>query len=642
MRVLTVSEVRRALYWAGGGPQTAGGGMPSNALLGRLFHELFASLTGADKALNLIAPLELADGSSEDWTRSLIDHAFTAVISPGLAEHEAVLRTAGAEVLAFWTAAQELCRWLVDLMLAQRSLDPEQSLARLRYDLFAESELELAIELSDADWPDSIQLVGRADALLRRPGDAGRCVVELKLGRTFPEADLLQGCLYHLMLEELDPAAVGAALGIVCFEPERHERVFDAGQLVAAKRALKSLLAELAGFAPPVATAATPASRVPPTEPASGLLDLRSRLQAAFTEYGAPLRFAEDTAIGPTFVRFFATPERGVSAKRLPQLAENVWMRLRTSKRPQISLLRGRVAIDVERPDRQSVEFAAFRAQLPAPAALGSSRFAVGVGVDGTLHVADLAESQSPHLLVVGTTGSGKSEWLRAFLVSLLVANSPDSLRLVLIDPKRLAFAAFERSPFLWQPIVYDEGAIELFDALVGEMERRYELLQAAGTDDLTRYNEAQAAGARDAAGAGAGSAATSGLPRIVCVCDEFADLLLRDKHTRGEIEARVARLGVKGRAAGVHLVFATQRAGREILKGTIDSNLPARVALTVARDTDSRLILGEAGAENLLGRGDLLYKDIGAPVRLQGLHVTSEELFAAAAGTPGGAALTS
>jgi len=616
--------------------------MPSNALLGRLFHELFSSLTGADKALNLIAPLELADASSEDWTRSLIDHAFTAVISPALAEHEAVLRTSGAEVLAFWTAARELCRWLVDLMLAQRSLDPEQSLARLRHDLFAESELELAIELSDANWPDSIQLVGRADALLRRPGDAGRCVVELKLGRTFPEADLLQGCLYHLMLEELDPAAVDAALGIVCFEPERHERVFDAGQLVDAKRALKSLLAELAGFAPRVATAATPASLVSSTEPASDLLDLRARLQAAFTEYGAPLRFAEDTAIGPTFVRFFATPERGVSAKRLPQLAENVWMRLRTSKRPQISLLRGRVAIDVERPDRQSVEFAAFRAQLPAPGALGSSRFAVGVGVDGTLQVADLAESQSPHLLVVGTTGSGKSEWLRAFLVSLLVANSPDSLRLVLIDPKRLAFSAFERSPFLWRPIVYDEGAMELFDALVGEMERRYELLQAAGTDDLTRYNEAQAAGARHAAGAGAGSAIASGLPRIVCVCDEFADLLLRDKHTRGEIEARVARLGVKGRAAGVHLVFATQRAGREILKGTIDSNLPARVALTVARDTDSRLILGEAGAENLLGRGDLLYKDIGAPVRLQGLHVTAEELFAAAAGTPGDAALTS
>jgi len=614
--------------------------MPSNALLGRLFHELFSSLTGADKALNLIAPLELADGSSEDWTRSLIDHAFTAVISPALAEHEAVLRTSGAEVLAFWTAARELCRWLVDLMLAQRALDPEQSLARLRHDLFAESELELAIELSDANWPDSIQLVGRADALLRRPGDAGRCVVELKLGRTFPEADLLQGCLYHLMLEELDPAAVDAALGIVCFEPERHERVFDADQLVDAKRALKSLLAELAGFAPRVATAATPASPVSSTEPASDLLDLRARLQAAFTEYGAPLRFAEDTAIGPTFVRFFATPERGVSAKRLPQLAENVWMRLRTSKRPQISLLRGRVAIDVERPDRQSVEFAAFRAQLPTPTALGSSRFAVGVGVDGTLQVADLAESQSPHLLVVGTTGSGKSEWLRAFLVSLLVANSPDSLRLVLIDPKRLAFSAFERSPFLWRPIVYDEGAMELFDALVCEMERRYELLQAAGTDDLTRYNEAQAAGARHAAGAG--SAIASGLPRIVCVCDEFADLLLRDKHTRREIEARVARLGVKGRAAGVHLVFATQRAGREILKGTIDSNLPARVALTVARDTDSRLILGEAGAENLLGRGDLLYKDIGAPVRLQGLHVTAEELFAAAAGTPGDAALTS
>jgi DNA segregation ATPase FtsK/SpoIIIE-like protein len=150
---------------------------------------------------------------------------------------------------------------------------------------------------------------------------------------------------------------------------------------------------------------------------------------------------------------------------------------------------------------------------------------------------------------------------------------------------------------------------------MIEEMEKRYEILKSAGVDDLGQYNELQKA------------SSLASTPRIVCVCDEFADLLLRDKHTRKEIEARVARLGVKGRAAGVHLVFATQRAGREILKGTIDSNLPARVALSVPREIDSRLVLGEAGAEKLLGKGDLLYKDIGVPIRLQGLLVTRDEL---------------
>jgi DNA segregation ATPase FtsK/SpoIIIE-like protein len=360
------------------------------------------------------------------------------------------------------------------------------------------------------------------------------------------------------------------------------------------------------------------AKRPSPTEPCvtpvavRHLQELKRKLNSAFAEYGAPLNIADDYLCGPAFVRFFATPQRGVSAKRVAQLAPNVWMRLGTDKPPQVSLDLGRVVIDVQRPDRQAVNFSDWRASILAQAAGRGAAFAVGVRVDGKLHMADLAESQSPHLLVVGTTGSGKSEWLRAFLASLMATNTPQSLRLALIDPKRLAFSLLEGSPFLWRPVVYDEGTIKLFDELIEEMEARYKMLQEAGADDIAAYMAKSPARA---------------IPRIVCVCDEFADLLLRDKKSHADIEGRVARLGVKGRAAGVHLVFATQRAGREVLKGTIDSNLPGRVALSVSRDNDSRMILGESGAETLLGKGDLLYKDIGNPVRVQGLRVTKEEL---------------
>ena len=632
MAVINVTDVRNHLYWAGGGPRSAGSGSPSTAVLGRLFHRVYGALTGPDPQLNLVAPLELADASPGAWRKALVDHAFATVVSPGLAEHEAALRTHGIEVTTFWTAVRELCGWLADIVEQSRELHPALALATLRSEIFAGTEVELEAEFTDPAWPEPILLQGRADAVLQRQADAQRCVVELKIGKTAPEADLLQGCLYHWMFAGRETAGTraGAALGILSFDPYPRELIFPSGQLEAARDALKTVLAEVAfptARASPAPGTGTPGmsgmsdiSGIAPVSEAV-LTTIRGQLEHGFAEFGAALTFAAETACGPTFLRFFATPQRGVAAKRLPAMADNLWMRLgNTSKPPQISLQQGRVAIDVERPDRQAVTFAAWQRHLPPASVSGNTRFAVGVSVEGALHTADLAESQSPHLLVVGTTGSGKSEWLRAFLGWLMASNTPKTLRLALIDPKRLAFASLETSPYLWRPVVYDEGVIALLDELIDEMQNRYERLQRAGTDDLSQYNDRQRAASQPA------------LPRIVCVCDEFAELLMRDKQTRKEIEARVARLGVKGRAAGVHLVFATQRAGREVLKGTIDSNLPARVALSVPREIDSRLVLGEPGAEKLLGKGDLLYKDIGAPVRLQGLLVTRDELARIAA----------
>ena len=156
MRVLTVTEVRRHLYWAAGGPRASAGGSPSAALLGPVVSPICTpALTGRDPQSNLAAPLELADAAESAWRQALIDHAFTAVVAPALARHESALQTHGAAVLAFWAAAQELCGWLAGLMHAQRAADTTRSLDTLRRELFAATEVELELELTDERWPNS-------------------------------------------------------------------------------------------------------------------------------------------------------------------------------------------------------------------------------------------------------------------------------------------------------------------------------------------------------------------------------------------------------------------------------------------------------------------------------------------------------
>jgi hypothetical protein len=667
-RVLPVSEVRNHLYWAAGGPEGAGAGEPTVALLGSLFHQLFGQLTGPDPRASLVGPLQMADATLPSWQQALTSHAYKSFVAPVLAAHQAALQTRSAEVLGFWTAVRSLCEWLAGVLFEQRG--SREGLEAIRGRVFAAAEQEVSAELSDPSWTDTVMVQGRADAVLVQRGTARRCVVELKLGRSAPEADLLQACLYHLLLSAGRQRPV-SRLALLTFEPTLREHLFEARQLAEAQARLKALVWRLAGGeeaaspVPPVpvptpagpvrpvqpvvtpppstvphaaapdqpparpeaAVASQPAKSQPvvsppavaPPQPDSAmdteLAALGRKLEGAFAEFGAPIELEGVPTVGPAFIRFLAKPRRGVTVPALTRLGESVWMRLRTSEPPHVSLERGRVAIDVERADRETVELAAWRHELPAREGAGCSRFPVGVTVDGRLHFADLSRPESAHFLVAGTSGSGKSEWLRATVAALLAANSTATLRLALIDPKRSAFAAFPGSPYLWRPIVYSEGVEALLEDLVDEMERRYEALERAGVDHLAEYN----------------ARAEAVLPRIVCVCDEYADLLLADRRQREVVEGQVARLGAKARAAGVHLIFATQRPSRDVVKGVIDANFSGRVALKVVRAIESRIILDETGAETLLGRGDLLFRDVGSPVRLQGLLVSRGELEALA-----------
>jgi DNA segregation ATPase FtsK/SpoIIIE-like protein len=245
----------------------------------------------------------------------------------------------------------------------------------------------------------------------------------------------------------------------------------------------------------------------------------------------------------------------------------------------------------------------------------GSANVPLGVDSANHLQFADLSSSGRSHVLVAGTTGSGKSEWLRMVVAGLIATNTPDTMRFVTLDPKLAAFGELERSHYLWRSNSWwipntECAASELFQELIDEMDRRYELVHAAGSDNLREYVDKT----------------KRPMPRIVCICDEYFALVSQQKQEKQAIEQAVALLGAKGRAAGIHLILATQQPSRATISGAIQANLPCRVALYLQNPIESNMILNQPGAERLTGSGDLLYKDFGTPVRLQAPYLLPEE----------------
>jgi DNA segregation ATPase FtsK/SpoIIIE-like protein len=276
----------------------------------------------------------------------------------------------------------------------------------------------------------------------------------------------------------------------------------------------------------------------------------------------------------------------------------------------------GLLYVDVERSDPFTVEFSDVAASLPAvDPLLGSSKVVVGVDPGGRPHFTDLGSAGRSHILVAGTSGSGKSEWLRMMLASLFASNTPETLRVVTLDPKLAAFLDLEKSRFLWKKEAgwipgRGRAASELFEDLIEEMDERYQKTRETGADNLREH--VQKTGRP--------------LPRIVCVCDEYSALVSESKEEKKQIEKAVSLLGAKARAAGIHLVLATQQPSRAIIQGAIQTNLPCRVALFLSSPIESNMILGMSGAERLTGAGDLLYKDFGDPIRLQAPYLSPDE----------------
>jgi S-DNA-T family DNA segregation ATPase FtsK/SpoIIIE len=356
----------------------------------------------------------------------------------------------------------------------------------------------------------------------------------------------------------------------------------------------------------------------------------------------------EITAVrtGPVVTMYELEPAPGIKASRVIGLAEDI-ARNMSAISARVSPIPGRTVMGIELPnqDRQVVMLKELAACADFADAKGNLPIILGKDIAGEPVIADLAAM--PHLLVAGTTGSGKSVGLNVILLSLLYRFTPSELRLILIDPKVLELKTYDDIPHLLSPVVTEpHKSVRALKWAVEEMERRYRMMSAISSRNIHSFNE-KVSGAI-AKGKPLGRRVQTGfdpetgeqlfeeeqldyqpLPQIVLIVDELADLMV----TIGkEIEVLIQRLSQKSRAAGIHLIMATQRPSVDVITGVIKANLPTRISFKVTSRIDSRTILGEQGAEQLLGKGDMLYKpNTGAMVRVHGPFVSDEEVEAVA-----------
>ncbi len=319
---------------------------------------------------------------------------------------------------------------------------------------------------------------------------------------------------------------------------------------------------------------------------------------------------------GPTVTRYELVPEEGVRVRSVANLVDDIALSLATGGVRIEAPIPGKSAIGIEVPNKV-VESVGLRELIDNDEfryAKSSLTGALGMDVAGTPRYCDVAKM--PHMLIAGTTGSGKSVCINSIIVSLLYRNSPDDLKLILIDPKKVEFSIYNGLPHLLVPVVsHPKKAAGTLNWACIEMERRFELIEDVGVRDINGYNEAIK-----------NDPDREYLPRIVIVIDELADFMMT---APDEVENSICRLAQKARAAGMHLIIGTQRPSVDVITGLIKANVPSRIALTVGSQVDSRVILDTVGAEKLIGRGDMLYAPIGCtkPMRVQGAFVSDSEI---------------
>ncbi|MGB5395811.1 MAG: DNA translocase FtsK 4TM domain-containing protein [Gammaproteobacteria bacterium] len=342
---------------------------------------------------------------------------------------------------------------------------------------------------------------------------------------------------------------------------------------------------------------------------------------------------------GPVITRFEMQPAPGVKAAKITALSKDLARSLSVQSVFVVEVIPGKTVVGLEIPNEHREIVALSEIMMSKQYDKSTSPLTLGLGKDisGNPVVADLGKM--PHLLVAGTTGSGKSVCINALLMSLLYKSKPSEVRMILIDPKMLELNVYDGIPHLLTPVVTDmKDAANALRWCVGEMENRYALMASLGVRNIAGYNrkvkEAIDAGKPledplfdpDHAAPGAQPQKLTTLPYIVVVVDEFADLFMV---VGKKIEELIARLAQKARASGIHLILATQRPSVDVITGLIKSNIPTRIAFQVSARVDSRTILDQMGAEQLLGHGDMLYMEVGTsiPVRVHGAFVDDHEV---------------
>ena len=313
-------------------------------------------------------------------------------------------------------------------------------------------------------------------------------------------------------------------------------------------------------------------------------------------------------------------PEEGIKISAIEGLSNDIKLSLKSKSLRIIAPIPGTDMIGIQIPNPKAsmvrlgdiISTEEFSMQMKK----NSTNLSLGKGIDGSVQVKAL--ESMPHLLVAGATGSGKSVGINDFIVSLMFQNTPAELKFLMVDPKQVELEMYSGLPYLLAPIVYDSGkAIKLLQWTVEEMEKRYSTLKDQRVRNLDEYNQKMEAEGQEK------------MYRIVFIIDEMADMMLSSSANRKEVENCINRLAAKARAVGIHLILATQRPSVNVITGMIKANIPTRIAFGVVSEVDSRTILGRKGAEDLVGKGDMLYMDPSTkfPIRIQAPFVSTEEI---------------
>ena len=346
-------------------------------------------------------------------------------------------------------------------------------------------------------------------------------------------------------------------------------------------------------------------------KPTSG--DIKSNaeiIRDTFQNFGIEVEMGE-IRVGPTVTQYSLKPSKGVKLTRITALSNDLALALAAHPIRIEAPIPGQSLVGIEVPN-QRVAMVTLRELLESSEYKNrehSMMIALGKDVAGKVWFGDLP--RMPHLLIAGATGSGKTVCINTIILSLLFQNTPETLRMIMVDPKRVELTLYNGIPHLLTPVITDAGkTVSALKWAIGEMERRFDVLAAVGKRDIGSYNKT----------------APEKMPYIVFIIDELADLMAQ---AASEVEAGIIRLAQMARAVGIHLVVATQRPSVEVITGLMKANIPARIAFSVASIIDSRTILDCPGAEKLIGRGDMLMltAELSKPKRIQGAYVSEEEM---------------
>lgn len=343
---------------------------------------------------------------------------------------------------------------------------------------------------------------------------------------------------------------------------------------------------------------------------AGDIMRNQSVIQRTLETFGIPVEMG-DVATGPTVTQFTLKPSEGVKLAKITALHNDLALALAAHPIRIEAPIPGKALVGIEVPN-QSVATVGLRELFESKEWKERKEIlplGLGRDVSGKPWVADVG--RMPHMLVAGATGSGKSVCLNTLIISLIYANGPDELKMILVDPKRVELQVYNGIPHLLTPVITDvEKTVNSLKWAMREMDRRFDVLSKFGARDIGSYN----------------ARAEEKLPYVVIIIDELADLMASAMQ---EVEGPIVRLAQMSRAIGIHLVVATQRPSTDVITGLIKANIPARIAFAVASSIDSRTIIDAVGAEKLLGRGDMLFQtsDMGTPKRIQGTYVSDDEI---------------